>query len=117
WFVRYRTGNDPNSGVDDGMGHVDALDIEFERAPYPGLRDDDWLIIASAAWDLPAGRYAFTLERDCELTISAGGAEIRTEADADGPDHLRVVVDHGGGQLNLTITAIDRQGPFLLRWV
>jgi hypothetical protein len=116
WFLRYLTSAQPGRGVEDSFGFLETLDIAHDAAPYPGLHDDDWVVTASATWELPAGRYAFTIERDCEISIAVDDIEVRGEPDASGPDHLRVVFDHEGGKLQLVITAIDRDGPFLLRW-
>ncbi|MGE5595871.1 MAG: hypothetical protein ACM3S1_07535 [Hyphomicrobiales bacterium] len=74
WFVQYFTGPSPADGVEDSRGFVDTLDVEHEVAPYPGLRDDDWSLVASAHWrELPAGRYAFTLESDGAVRVIANG--------------------------------------------
>lgn len=116
WFLRYLTSAQPGRGVEDSFGYIETLDIDYETSPYPGLHDNDWVVTASATWELPAGRYAFTIERDCEISIRIDDVEVRSERDASVADHLRVVFDHEGGKLQLTITAIDREGPFLLRW-
>jgi len=116
WFLRYLTSAQPGRGVEDSFGFVETLDVVYETAPYPDLHDNDWVVTASATWELPAGRYAFTIERDCEIRIAVAGIEVRSEPDASRPDHLRIVFDHKGGKLQLAITAIDRDGPFLLRW-
>ena len=115
WFFRFITSAEPDSGVEDTVGFVEALDFDYDGAPYPGLTDDNWTLTASADWDLPAGRYGFTITRDGAIAVAVSGEEIRYEPDAEGAQQMRVVFDHPGGPLEVLLTMPDRGGPTLLR--
>jgi len=115
WTVRYMAG-EPGIGTEFATDSTPTLDIETESAPFEGITDDNWYLYAEASWDLPAGRYAFTLERNCEVVVFIDGAEVRREADSDVRNFLRVTFEHDGGPVTVGITAMDRRGSFVLRW-
>lgn len=115
WTIRYLSG-EPGAGTEYGADQLAALDIETDGAPLPTLTDNAWHLYAEAQFELPPGRYGFTLERDCEVVVFVNGAEIRREPDVDVRNFLRVVFEHDGGPATVGITAIDREGSFVLRW-
>ncbi len=98
-------------------GLPDTLDLAFPAAPFPGMRDDSFLVVAQAGGGLPPARYTFTLEYDCELRVLVAGSEVASAPDPGAAATLVVAFEHDGrGPAELRIECRDRGGPFLLRW-
>lgn len=118
WFVRYLSSAEPGSGVEVGYYFSDTLDVAYDGAPFPDVADDNWAVTATATWPaLEAGRYGFTVEHDGALGIAtAAGDLLREEPDPPTARQLRIVFEHDGGPLELTLTARDRGGPLALSW-
>lgn len=96
---------------------VEALDIEYESAPFGDFADDDWRLEATTSLPLEPGPQTFTLIHDGSVRVLVDGQEVASDNDpSEGPAQLVVIFQHDGGRATITIEARDTGGPFLLRW-
>lgn len=117
WFVSYYEVARSGGNILTGTAVIERISLASQSAAFMDMRDDAW----SVAWEqqvtAAAGRNAFTLEFDCELTVTVDGAEIAREPNPEGAKTVDVRFDHKGGTAMLRIEARDTGGPFLARWV
>ncbi|MCC7363964.1 MAG: hypothetical protein IT303_06300 [Dehalococcoidia bacterium] len=116
WFIRHYSGQDPASSVVDGEAFFPSLNISYDGAPYPGLRDNGWSLTATSETEVAEGRYTFTLLLDGDVRVKVADQEPEAGADTTRPRELTVTFDHPGGKLRVEITGVDRNGPLAVRW-
>ncbi|HJP40172.1 MAG TPA: hypothetical protein QGF35_00485 [Dehalococcoidia bacterium] len=116
WAVTfYRELNDRR--IQNEPVSLPELALEFDGAPFGEYPDGEWGLLAVTDWrDLPPGRYELVLEFDCELLVLQDGKKLARAKDPTGVTKLELTVIHLGGELSITLEAMDSEGPFILRW-
>ena len=116
WFVTYFVDGAAEPSPSH-QGIVDGLDLAYAAAPFGDLPDDAWHLVAEITLALPAGRYAFAVERDGAFAAAVDDRPIGAFADPAATVRTEVTFAHSGGDLVLRLEARDEGGPFVLRWL
>ncbi|MGH2634252.1 MAG: hypothetical protein ACRDG3_12640, partial [Tepidiformaceae bacterium] len=118
WFLQYVELDAQGSEFPSGSGTVTTLDLEYKTVPFPDFKDDMWLVRANGSVHaVQSGHQQFVLEIQGDVTVSIGGRVVAQAIQQATPRLFAVRFDSPAGDISVSITARDRSGPFVLRWV
>ena len=118
WILQYVELDARGSEFPSGSGTVRTLDLEYKTVPFPDFKDNLWLVRADASVHaISSGHQQFVLEIQGDVTVSIGGRVVAQAIQEATPRLFAVRFDSPAGEIPVSITARDRSGPFVLRWV
>lgn len=109
WRVTYLEGGGDSSAV-AGQEERDSLDLSFESAPYPDLRDDHWSLSASASFEGEPGRYFLELKWEGQLDLQMNGQDVGVTAGTGTGHELRVPFEQAETATRFTVLLVDAGG-------
>lgn len=114
WQVTFLEGDNPESSVVVGQGEYPALDLSFDRAPYPDVKDDHWSLVASATFSGKEGPKILELQWAGELGLRINGQE-QGISPGSGADHLlRLPFEQAASPMTFTVRLRDTGGAVRL---
>jgi len=117
WKVQFISNDASNKGAVAAEGSLPGLDFSMDGAPSQALKDDAWGLDASAAFILPAGRYAFDIQHTGPVDVFIDNVEMARQGANAAGQCLRIEVESKGGVSVILIVANDTGGPFRLNFV
>lgn len=111
WQVTFLEGDTPESSVVVGQGEYPALELAFDHAPYPDVKDDRWSLVATATFSGSAGPKTLEVKWVGELGLRIDSQE-QGITPGSGPDHeLRLPFEQGDSPMVFTVRLRDTGGP------
>lgn len=105
-FVERRSSGD----IVDGTLTAPELDLEYDGAPFPDMKDDAWAVFAAATFNGPPGRYLLSVTYTGEIGVTLAG-ETRKVSPPVGDATLRIPFEHGTGPTAIQLRLGDVSGP------
>jgi hypothetical protein len=116
WVVAFHDITADGAARLDSQAVVQALEFEFEGAPFINLKDDSWKLTAEAGFTAAYGRYTVSFEHQCELKVQVDYRTVGERDQSREGDVVTFTFVHAGGNGFLKLDCRDTGGPFGLRW-
>jgi len=111
WNVTFLEGASLANSIIVGSGEYPELDLAFDGAPFPDMKDDRWSLSASATFNGAGGVHHFELTWSGEVTLSLNSQDQAVSPATGSGRTLLLPFEQAETPTTFTIRLTDVSGP------